>query len=280
MPTLLVTGASGTLGQHVAAQASQAGWHVIGTHLTRQADLAIEWRSVDIRDRPAVEALVAATRPAAIVHTAYRQRGDDLWDVCATGSAHVASAATRADCRLVHISSDMVFDGRQAPYAEAARPAPISPYGAAKAAAETAVAALAPRAAIVRTSLIVSRHPLDPQQQAVLDVLDGRASMAFFTDEWRNPVAVEALAAGVLELAGNDLSGIINIAGAECLSRHQLACLVAVAHNRDPGAVPAATLEGSGLVRPANLELDLTMAGALLRSPLVPISAYLTAPPH
>ncbi|MEU5900360.1 sugar nucleotide-binding protein [Streptomyces venezuelae] len=56
---------------------------------------------------------------------------------------------------MVHESSDAVFSGGRSPYAESSRPGPVSPYGAAKAAAETAVRLIAPGAVAARTSLIV-----------------------------------------------------------------------------------------------------------------------------
>jgi dTDP-4-dehydrorhamnose reductase len=274
---LLITGASGLLGQHLARQALAADWRVVGTYRTRRLDLSIDWHALDVADAGAVAALVAAARPDAIVHTAFVQRGPDLWDVTATGAAHVARAAAQANACLVHVSSDMVFGGTSAPYAEVARPDPISAYGAAKAAAETAVAALLPAATIVRTSLIISHDPLDQHQRLVLDTLDGRQSVRFFTDEVRCPVAVEDLAAAVLELITLPYGGVLNVAGADAVSRYELAQLVARAHGRDAGAVPAALLAESGLHRPPDLRLDLTVARAHLTTPLRGIQAYLAA---
>ena len=73
----------------------------------------------------------------------------------ADGAAHVAVATSALGIRLVHVSSDAVFSGREINYDESALPDPVYRYGAAKAAAETAVAAIDPSAAIVRTSLIL-----------------------------------------------------------------------------------------------------------------------------
>lgn len=150
---LLVVGASGFLGAQVCRQAMGAGWSVVGTYHSGRVEVpGVETRRLDVTDRAAVRELVARVRPEAVVGTPYRY-GD--WAVTADGAAHVAYAAVETGPRLVHVSSDAVHAGRPEPYADDEPPSPIFPYGAAKAAAETAVRVLDPGAVLVRTSLIV-----------------------------------------------------------------------------------------------------------------------------
>jgi dTDP-4-dehydrorhamnose reductase len=279
MRRLLVTGASGLLGRHVAAQALTAGWEVIGTYRTSPLPLPVAWQHLDITNRAAVEQMIEEAQPTAIVHTAYIQHGPAMWATTAEGAAAVAVAARRVGARLVHLSSDVIFDGTASPYDEHARPSPIMPYGAAKAAAETAVSAVAADAAIVRTSLIISREPPDQHTRLALDVAAGRRPERLFTDEFRCPVAVEDLAAAVLELAEAPYQGIINVAGAEALNRHALGVAVALVYGIDPATVPSATLAASGLRRPADLRLDISRARALLTTRLRGIRDYLGVAP-
>ena len=116
------------------------------------------------------DAIVSALRPEVIVNTAYRQRE---WQSTADGAAHAALAAARLGARLVHMSSDAVFSGTEPSYDEDAVPEPVNSYGAAKAAAETAIRAVDPGAAIVRTSLIIG-DGRSPQEAAVHDLAAGR----------------------------------------------------------------------------------------------------------
>ena len=90
--------------------------------------------------------------PDAIINAAYRQAD---WATTADGGMHVAAAAAAVGARLVHVSSDAVFSGLAGRYDETCSPDPATPYGAAKAAAETAVKGLDPAAVIARTSLII-----------------------------------------------------------------------------------------------------------------------------
>jgi dTDP-4-dehydrorhamnose reductase len=277
MARLLITGASGVLGSSLARLALEAGWSVSGTYHTRPLSLPIDWHPFDLADRSAAPALIARLRPEAVVHTAYAQSGALMWAVTADGAARVALGAARVDARLVHLSSDALFDGEAGVYTESSPPSPITPYGAAKAAAETAVAMIAPDAAIVRTSLIVRREPPDRQSRWALDLAEGHTRGCLFTDEYRCPIPVEDLAAAVLELAGSSYAGVINVAGAEALSRHELGCLVAEAHGVPRAAVPAGTLAESGLHRPADLRLDSTLARSVLRTRLRGAREYLRA---
>jgi dTDP-4-dehydrorhamnose reductase len=95
---------------------------------------------VEIRDAVAVSGLLVRLRPDVVVHTAYRQNGTDARAVVVAGSANVARAAHAVGAQLVHLSTDVVFDGRKgAPYDEDDVCCPVSPYGEAKAEAELAI---------------------------------------------------------------------------------------------------------------------------------------------
>lgn len=277
MPTLLITGASGTLGCNVARIAQRQGWEVCGTYHTAPPPLPGQWSRLDVCDRDAVLALARLTQPDAIVHTAYIAQGPALWATTADGAAYVALAARETGARLVHISSDAVFDGMSNPYTEAARPSPITHYGAAKAAAETAVSAIAPRAAIVRTSLIISREPLDPQTRLVLDLATGRRAGHLFTDQYRCPIGVDDLAGAVLELAANDFAGVINVAGGEALTRYELGCLIARAHQLDATKLAGASVATLTTPIVIDVRLDSTLARSLLKTPLRGIREWLGA---
>ena len=111
---------------------------------------------VEVRDARAVAELFGRLAPEVVIHTAYRQDGDGAREIVVQGSANVARASAFVGARLIHLSTDVVFDGRKgAPYVEEDTPSPCTAYGCAKADAEARVVAAAPDALLVRTSLIV-----------------------------------------------------------------------------------------------------------------------------
>lgn len=271
MQRLLITGGSGYLGRELVrlALASRI-WHVAATYYSQPlAELRVHAVPLDVRDCAAVQQTITAFRPDVVIHTAYVQRGPDLWDATARGAGHVAQAARALESRLIHLSSDVIFDGeRDGPYTEQDTPNPISPYGAAKAEAEHLVVQAHPDALLVRTSLIYGGHVPGVHEQFVLNALDNDRDVAFYEDELRCPVQVTDLALALLELAAMDRAGVLNVAGPDVVSRYAFAQLIANAYGRNVASVRAGLSAESGVPRPRRCALDSTLAQRLLHTRL------------
>jgi dTDP-4-dehydrorhamnose reductase len=239
---VFVTGGAGYLGAEVCRLAVEAGHDVVATQFRAPAP---HGRAVqlDIREPFDLEADV-------VVHTAYVQ-ADPATIV--RGTENVARAAIRAGARLVHLSTDLVFDGEHAPYTEDDEPRPVSDYGRAKLEAESFVDGL-----IVRTSLLYGK-PGGPQE-----AMAARGG-TFYADEIRCPTRVDEIAAALLELAALDATGVLHVAAPDAVSRYDFALLLGA---RDAQAAP--TPPG----RARNVALDSSRAARLLRTRLRGIRAF------
>ena len=271
---LLITGGSGYLGRVLAARA-RADWDVTVTRLTQPGS----GPALDVCDAAAVGRLIGRLRPDVIVHTAYRQSGEEMVNVNVAGAGNVARAAAGVGARLVHLSTDLVFDGERprGGYSEDDVASPITEYGRSKLAGEGAVAAVAPDALIVRTSLIYGGDRPGPHEEMVLDALDGRRDVAFFSDEMRCPIVADDLVEALLDLARQPVSGPLHVAGADAVSRFMFAQLVAASHGRDPAPLRSALSSAARPPRPLNCALDCSRAGDLLATPLRGVRAVLGA---
>ncbi|MBP7693135.1 MAG: sugar nucleotide-binding protein [Anaerolineales bacterium] len=278
MSRLLLTGAAGHLGRRLAGQA--AGWELIAAYHVQP--VAVEdGRAValDLRDEAAVRAVVQTHRPDAIIHTACSNRTPEQIQAIEPAARHLARAAAETGARLVHLSTDLVFDGEQAPYADTAPLTPLGDYGQAKARAEALVQALCPAAVIVRPSLIWGLNPLDHQTRWLVEAVRAGAPVTLFTDERRNPVHVGDLAAALLELAGRpDLTGALNAGGAQTLNRWEFGRRLLAALRLEPGPnIQPGSSRAAGLVRARDLALAPGRAARELRTRLRGVDEVLDA---
>ncbi len=223
----------------------------LGSELVRLRPDATTER-VEVLDALAVSELFERLRPDVVIHTAYRQEEDDVNTI---GSENVARAAAAAGARLVHLSTDVVFDGRKgSPYVEEDPLSPVTDYGRAKAEAEVRVALAHADALLVRTSLMYGGATPSKHELAARD-----PGFTFFTNEIRSPVQVADLAEALLELAGLDVTGPLHVAGADDVSRAEFAELITGEPVRS-GPAPE--------TRPLDCALDSSRARALLRTRL------------
>ena len=248
---MLVTGASGFLGRHLVRGPVGAEWEIIAPPSS----------AMDITDRAQVIDTITGRKPDVVVHLAYQKDRRTIVE----GSRHVAEACAAARRRLIHMSTDIVFGGRPAPYVESDLPDPIIEYGRDKRDAELAVAAIDPATAIIRTSLLYgSDTPSAFQNDLASALRTGRSNMTFFTDEFRSPVHVADVAQAIgIVAAQRDVGGVLHVAGPERVSRLDYALALA-RHAGFPNAgLPSTTVAESGQVRARNVVLDSSLAATL-----------------
>jgi dTDP-4-dehydrorhamnose reductase len=251
---MLVTGGSGFLGRHLLNGHASDQWELIAPSSS----------AMDIRRRDSTVDEITDWKPSAVVHLAYRK--SDRRSIV-DGSRNVADAAAACGARLVHMSTDVIFPGRAAPYSESDHPFPMIDYGRDKADAEQAVMEACPRAVMVRTSLLYGISDLGHVQldvQRALHVDHRTSPMTFFTDEYRSPVHAADVAAAVADLAGRtDVTGPLNVAGPEAVSRADFARSTAQWMGLDSSRLRTSTIAEAGLVRPARIVLDTSKAKSL-----------------
>ena len=193
---------------------------------------------------------------------------------------HIAEAANEVGARLIVLSSDMVFDGSSAPYAEKSHPTPASEYGQAKHEVERYLTRAAPTCLIVRTSLIYEFTKENRQVSWMLDRIAAGNSVPLFQDEYRQPIHATNLSECLLELASSSIQGIIHVAGPNALSRLEYgsALLTIMGYNASNLVEPVLASEIAPL-RPRDLSMTLEKARKHLRTPLLTIQEAATQLP-
>lgn len=267
-PRLLITGGSGYLGSHLVRSAG--GWETWATFFDHPVSTPnVGGLRLDLRDGSAAREAVLRVRPHAIIHTALSNATPEQIRAIPQAARAMAEAASEWNARLVHVSSDLIWDGREAPYSDRSPPRPIGEYGEAKARAEAIVAELCPGAIVVRPSLIWGLEPLDRQTRWLVNDAQAGRPVTLFTDEIRCPVWVHDLSAALLELAGSEVSGVMNLAGPQPLTRWDFGqkLLAALDLPAMPNVRPG-TIEEAGLRRATDLTMRSDRARATLRTKL------------
>jgi dTDP-4-dehydrorhamnose reductase len=200
MPRWLVVGAGGMLGTDLVADLRASGHEVTTAGRSDGLDVAVDVLSADA---------CAAAVPGhdVVVNCAAWTAVDDAeshepqaFSLNAVGAANVARACANAGARLVHVSTDYVFDGTATePYPEDAPLAPRSAYGRTKAAGEWAVRAEAPDALVVRTAWLYGAH--GPSfVRTMLTLAERHETLSVVDDQRGQPTWTVDLAAAIRRL--------------------------------------------------------------------------------
>jgi len=242
----LVIGSKGMLGQDLVDLLREQGHEAVG----------VDRDDVDITDPAAtVDALagfdVAVNCAAYTAVDAAETDEAAAFAVNAVGAANVARAARLSGARLVHISTDYVFDGAATtPYAEDAAPAPRSAYGRTKAAGEWAVRAECPDSMVVRTAFLYgARGPCFPR--TIARVALERGGVDVVADQMGQPTWTVDLAGLVLRLvAAGAPAGTYHGTSSGRTTWHGFARAVVAAAGLDPQIVRPTTSEAFVRISP------------------------------
>jgi dTDP-4-dehydrorhamnose reductase len=202
MTTILVTGASGQLGSEIRERSSRYKGY---TFVFTDAD------ELDITDAAATAAFIADLAPSWIINCAAYTAVDRAEEeeelatmINAHGVEHLVNALQGSDCRLIHISTDYIFDGNSpVPYTEDDIPSPASAYGRSKLAGEKA-AMRWPHTMTVRTSWLYSSYG-NNFVKTILVRAGSSADIKVVFDQTGSPTYAADLAAAILEI----ISGVI-----------------------------------------------------------------------
>lgn len=202
----LITGAAGQVGRELQ-ESGPENWQIFA--LTRA--------ELDITDEAAVRNAFQAHKPDLVINTAAytsvdraENEKDRAFSINSNGAAIIARATAEAQARLIHLSTDFIFDGsRSSPYLPDNRPNPLSVYGASKLGGEEAVLqGTEGKALILRTSWLYSRHG-DNFVNNMVRLMAERDALNVVADQVGTPTCAGGLARAIWKLV--KLSGIEGI---------------------------------------------------------------------
>jgi dTDP-4-dehydrorhamnose reductase len=232
---LLITGSSGLLGLNLALDASRA-YHVIGVDRSTLKSVPFELINVDLLDPDAVHRIINESKPDAVIHCAALANLDtceanpDLaYQTNADLPARLADACARRQVRLIHISTDAVFDGQKdGVYVENDTPKPQGVYAQTKFEGERAVLQINPMAIVARVNFygwsISGKRSL---AEFFVNNLRSGKNVNGFTDVLFCPMLVTRLGGILLAMLEGGLRGLYHVVGPQAMSKYQFGVEIA-----------------------------------------------------
>jgi dTDP-4-dehydrorhamnose reductase len=269
---VLVTGGNGLLGTKTIELLLAQGRHPLSVSLEPEVLNRFlgefPYGQLDITDADAVRALVAGYRPDAVIHTAAftavdacESQRDLSRHVNVDGTANVAAACREAGIRLVHVSTEYVFDGESGPYREVDTPHPISHYGLTKLESEAAVRENCSDWVIGRTTVLFGKAPnVRPSFVAwLVDKLEKGEAVRIVDDQIGSPTLADNLAQMLVALLDSDRSGIYNTVGDSIIDRHVFSVIAAELFGLDASLIQRIKTSDLNQPAPRPLKAGLVM---------------------
>jgi len=263
---VLVTGSNGLLGQAVTAIFTrESDFDLILTSVEDKSFMGFEsnYYKLDITSKEQVKSAMAKHQPDVVLNCAAYTDVDKCeterelcWKLNVDAIKNLIIATRPHNIKLVHISTDYIFDGKQGPYDEEAVPNPVSFYGRSKLAAENAIFASGINAAIVRTMVLfgVGQNVKPNFAVWLINKLTAKEKVNIVDDQIGNSTIVDNLAFGILKVIESEKAGIFNIAGKDIESRLEFTYKLCEVFGYDKGLVNK--IKTASLNQPAQRPLN------------------------
>jgi len=283
--TVLITGANGLLGQKLVCD-FHPHYKVIACDLSPESFISsanLSYESLDITNRRQFGFQITFYHPEVIINAAaYTDvdgceiHKDKAWATNVGGVRNLVNLCKKVRIKLIHLSTDYVFNGEEGPYSEDDPPDPVNFYGETKLESEKIIKDGRIDFLIIRTNVLYGfGNKVKPNFfLSLLDKLSKNEKIKIVTDQFNNPTLVDNLSLCILEMAKKDISGIYHVAGSEYLSRYDFATKVASKFNLDENNIlPTKTeLLQQKAKRPHKGGLKIDKAQGILETKLLDVN--------
>ncbi|OGC91631.1 MAG: dTDP-4-dehydrorhamnose reductase [candidate division Zixibacteria bacterium RBG_16_48_11] len=288
MERVLITGANGLLGQKLVTHFSK--WYeVLSTSKESESFIPTknsQFTPLDITEFEKVNEILYDFQPELIINAAAytdvdgcEENKELAWQVNVEAVKNLSGYCQRNKIKIIHYSTDYIFDGQNGPYSEDSKPNPLSYYGQTKLLSEEIIQESQAEHLIVRSNVIFGVGTNIKNNFFVWAYNKFKAGHPFqvVDDQFNNPTLADNLALATLETVERNLKGTLNIAGSEYLSRIDFALKVGKVFGFDSGLVsPIKTSElNQTAPRPVRGGLSVDLARTLIQLPLLDVGTAL-----
>lgn len=282
MVKLFVTGISGLLGLNIAVQLGQRH-RVSGSYYSHPIAVNnVKAVELDLVSYQGVVKTLDKFRPDVVIHTAgltnveaCENSPDLAHQLNVVATAHTAKAAKAVGAKLVHISTDHLFDGNSPWQTEGNSPSPVNVYAATKLAAEREVLQLYPEALVIRTNFYGWGNGVRTSfSDWLVRALTQGEPLSMFSDVWFTPILINDLIDLAMKLVDGGATGLFNVTGGDRVSKHAFALQLADVFSLPTTGISSTSVEAFPFkaARPRDMSLDCRKAESFLHVSMPTIS--------
>lgn len=232
---ILLTGANGLLGQkttEIFARESEHELFLSDIQQKAEEPRKYKYFPLDITNKDAVKETTKRIRPDIIINAAAYTNVDGCeterelsWKINVDAVKNLIIASRINSSKVVHISSDYIFDGKTGNYDENSTPSPKSFYGREKLASENALIASGVDYTVIRTMIIYGNGTNVKLNFALwlIDQLSNDKPVTIVDDQFGQPTMVDDLGLALLRIVDRNRTGIYNVCGSEYINRYEFA---------------------------------------------------------
>lgn len=267
MEKLLVIG-EGFLGNTISSIAKTKNFDVNqGSHSSNMR--------IDVRNIESIKNIVEKINPDIIVNCAAKTDLDNIenepknaFDVNAYGAENISKIASKFSKRLIHISTDSIFDGKKGNYSEKDKPNPINEYSKSKKLGEDLVKENSNNFVIVRTNFYGNHKEGKFLFNWILENFKQNKKFGGFTNIFFNPLEIENLSVSLLELAQSSYTGILHLGADKVYSKYEFAKIIAEKLDFDGNLLFKKELNDEELLakRPHNTSLNIQLSKKIIKN--------------
>tara|TARA_B110000467_G_C18337122_1_gene499077 strand:- start:2186 stop:3061 length:876 start_codon:yes stop_codon:yes gene_type:complete len=277
MNNVLVLG-NGFLGENIINEFKNNGIQAIGTNYNKNGIY------VDITNMDSIISCVEKYSPKIIINCAANVNVDELENneelaisINAKGAENIAKVCNDNKIRLLHISSDGIFDGKQGMYTEEDVANPINVYAKSKILGEKLISKNLENYLIIRTNFYGFHNQKKFLFNWALSKLKNNEEIIGFTDIFFNPLEVTNLSKMIYELSEKKICGILNLSSNEVFTKFEFIKKISEVFDFDSKLIKSGSIEELNLnaKRPKNTTLSNEKAKKLLDTKIVTLDSWL-----
>ncbi len=258
---ILVIG-TGFLGRYLLRELNSSSIQAYGTSFNQSTQDKFK---VDLRNIDSIKKCVLQLKPDTIINCAANVDLDFLEKnekqaiaINAVGAKNLAIVTNQNDIRLIHISTDGIFDGKKGNYSEEDIPNPVNVYGKSKLMGEQLIQENSNNYVILRTNFYGYNEQGKHLLNWVLTTLKQKKQLIGFDDILFTPLEISNLCMMIRDITMKNIHGIIHLASDKTISKYQFAIEAANVFQLDKNLIKKGSVEDLKLIakRPKNTSLS------------------------